>query len=147
MVIEAGSILGPSRLGATEEPGPGAFQRVPEEDSMPAPAAEYQAKYALPKGWAYVVNRVKLDDFRDGVLIDTKGQGYAWAVDKVTGRFRTDIDYRGALGFIEQAVRQVNAAPQGTPIVWYFAEAKAAQATRYLFADNGIQGINVIYRP
>ena len=90
---------------------------------------------------------VKFDDYKNGVLMETKGPGYAWAVDSATGEFRTDFEYKGVPQLLGQAGRQISVAPQGTPIVWYVAEERAAAAVRILFRENGFQGINVIYQP
>lgn len=120
--------------------GPGAYARVME--SMSARAAIYQSKITgtLPDV-GYIVNGVKFDGFRTGVLLDAKGYGYAKFVKdgKFVGWFSN-----GAKGLVDQARRQVKAAG-GTPIQWHFAEESAADATRTLLKNNSVQGIDVIY--
>jgi hypothetical protein len=112
---------------------------------MSARAAAYQEDVTgLPAGTAYVVNGVKFDGYRNGALIEAKGPGYAWAVNS-TGEFRSD--FQGAVQLLGQAGRQIKAAPQGTPIVWYVAEERAQRAIITLLSKNGFEGINVVYRP
>jgi hypothetical protein len=54
--------------------------------------------------------------------------------------------FRGAKGFIKQAKRQI-AAANGTPVQWRFAEEAAASATRALFEDSKIFGIDIVHVP
>ncbi|MGV9210898.1 polymorphic toxin-type HINT domain-containing protein [Micromonospora sp. RB23] len=121
--------------------GPGTWGVVAE--SMSASAAAYQVRVTgVPFGFGYEVNGVKFDGFRDGVLLDAKGLGYAkFAKD---GRFVSWYD--GADGLVGQAQRQLKAAG-GTPITWLVAEADAVTAMRNLFADRGISGINLVHTP
>lgn len=92
-------------------------------------------------GTAYVVNTVKFDDFADGVLIEAKAR-YAQFVKG--GRFRSW--FRGWKGFIRQAGRQ-RAAANGTFIQWRFSEKAAANATRALFEEWKISGIDIVHVP
>jgi hypothetical protein len=124
-----------------ESGGPGGWSSVSE--SMSARAADYQARVTgVPSGTGYVVSGVKFDGYRNGVLLDAKGPGYAKFVKN--GRFRPW--YNGAGDLASQARRQLNAAG-GTPITWYVAEEDAVGAMRNLFVDRGISGINIEYMP
>jgi hypothetical protein len=109
---------------------------------MSAASAAYQARVAGSKaGTAYMVNGVKFDGFANGVLIDAKA-GYARFVQG--GTFRPW--FRGAKGFIKQAKDQL-AAAKGTPIQWRFADEEAANATRMLFNEYKIFGIDIVHVP
>ncbi|MGW1199545.1 polymorphic toxin-type HINT domain-containing protein [Streptomyces sp. NPDC002536] len=121
--------------------GPGNWGTVNE--AMSERAAEYQAKVTgVPNGFGYKVNGVKFDGFRDGVLLDAKGPGYATFTKD--GRFRSW--YNGADSLADQAQRQLNAAG-GKSITWHVAEGDAVTAMRNLFADRGITGINIVHTP
>jgi hypothetical protein len=88
---------------------------------------------------------VKLDGFKEGVLQDAKGPGYA-------NKFEDDLtpkpwfENSGAKNLIEQARRQLKASP-GVPIRWHVAEKKAADAIRKLLKEKGVKGIEVVYTP
>ena len=120
--------------------GPGAFMNVSE--SMSPQAAAYQARAAGTNvGSAYVVNGVKFDGYANGMLIDAKA-GYAQFVKN--GQFQPW--FNGADGLAAQAQRQISAA-NGAPIQWRFAEEAAANATRNLFQQRGITGIDIVHFP
>jgi len=120
---------------------PGAVEAVSE--SMSARARLYQQqRTALPQGSAYVVNGVKFDGYANGVLLEAKGEGYAWAVSN--GRFQPW--FKGADTILAQAQRQLNVSGN-VAIRWEVAEAETAAAIQRLFADNGIQGITVVHIP
>jgi hypothetical protein len=74
--------------------------------------------------------------------MDAKGSGYVNFVKN--GEFQAWWD--GAEGFVQQAQRQLGAAG-GTPIQWHFAEEVAANATKALFQQRGINGIEIIFTP
>lgn len=109
-------------------------------------AAIYQSKITgtLPDV-GYKVNGVKFDgyDGSRGVLLDAKGPGYATFVD-ANGNFRPW--YRGSDSLLDQAARQMGAAPN-TPIEWNVAEAKAAKVIQRLLIDNGYNRIKVMFTP
>lgn len=88
------------------------------------------------------VNGVKLDGIVNDVLQEAKGPGYATFVRN--GTFQPW--FRGADALVSQARRQVTAAG-GAPIQWHFAEEAAANATRALFSERGITGIQVLFTP
>jgi hypothetical protein len=90
---------------------------------------------------------VKFDGFRDGVLLEAKGPGYA-------NKFLDSLEPKpwfkpsGAKALVDQARRQLGAAMKtGTPIRWHVAEEKVATAIRLLFKDKGVEGIEVVYTP
>jgi hypothetical protein len=111
-------------------------------ESMTARAASYQARISGRGGEAFVVNGVKFDGVRNGVLLDAKGPGYARFVRD--GEFRPW--WRGAEALVSQARRQL-AAARGAPIQWHFAEESAASATRALLQGRGISGIDIVVTP
>jgi hypothetical protein len=88
---------------------------------------------------------VKFDGFKNGVLEDAKGPGYA-------NKFLDNLEpkewfrHSGAQGLVDQARRQLSAA-KGVPIRWYVAEEKTAKALRKLLANNEVKGIEVIFEP
>jgi RHS repeat-associated protein len=128
-------------LNATDS-GPGQWSL--ENEAMSNDAAAYQEQIAggLPGRLGYKLNDVVFDGYKNGVLQEAKGEGYAWAVKN--GRFIPN--YEGAQGLINQAQNQL-AAANGTPITWSVAEQPTATAISNLFARNGIVGINVVYVP
>jgi hypothetical protein len=121
--------------------GPGQWQSVKE--FMSRRAARYQERISgYPVDQSYVVRGVRFDGYKDGVLLEAKGPGYANKfLDELTPkRWFT----KGARNMVEQAQRQLRAA-NGTPIRWHVAEAKAADAIRVLFESNGVRGIDVVH--
>jgi hypothetical protein len=86
---------------------------------------------------------VKFDGFKDGVLLEAKGPGYA-------NKFNADHSPKpwfrnsGARQLIDQARRQFIAA-KGAPIRWHVAEERAARALRKLLDGAGYGDIEVIY--
>ncbi|WP_233585190.1 Tox-REase-5 domain-containing protein [Corallococcus sp. CA054B] len=126
---------------APEEQGPGRWGSASE--SMSEASRKYQAQVTgAPAGKVYTVHEVKFDGFKMGVLLETKGPGYARFLKD--GSFRTW--FRGADGMLEQAKRQFKAA-KGTPIHWHFAEREVADAVRDLFRNEGLGTIKVVFTP
>jgi hypothetical protein len=134
-----GGKSGPSGQGQ----GPGQWQ--PVKESMSRRAARFQEQVSgQPVDQSYVVRGTRFDGFKDGVLLEAKGPGYA---NKFTDKLAPKSWFtRGARNLVEQAQRQFQAA-KGTPIRWHVAEAKVAEAIRALFADNGVRGIEVVHTP
>jgi hypothetical protein len=97
----------------------------------------------LPDGKAYELNGVKFDGFKDGILLEAKGPGYANFVKN--GEFADWFQKTGLERLIEQAKRQEIAA-QGRQIQWHFAEEEPARLIRKLF-DNKDINIQVIVTP
>jgi hypothetical protein len=90
---------------------------------------------------------VRFDGFKDGVLLEAKGPGYA-------NKFFDNLEPRpwfkhsGAKALVDQAVRQLGAAGRtGTPIRWHVAEEKVADAIRLLLKSERVTGIEVVYTP
>jgi RHS repeat-associated protein len=145
--VHSGSVIAAAEAGlalttgaSTPATGPGAFVRVAE--SMSARAASYQARVTgTPEGFGYVVNGVKFDGFVNGVLVDAKS---AYGQFVQNGQFAPW--FSGTKGLVDQARRQVDAA-KGTPIQWKFAEESAANATKSLFKEQGIKGIDISVAP
>ncbi len=103
-------------------------------------AARYQKQVTgYSRGWAYVVNGVKFDGFKGGVLLDAKGLGYAKLMSDPSACFSL------AENILSTAERQL-AAAGGTPIRWIVAEEEFAQGLMSLFQSNGIN-INVLWVP
>jgi len=121
--------------------GPG--QWIAKNEAMSARAAAYQLQITgVARGTVYDVGGVAFDGYIDGMLIDAKGPGYAWAVKN--GEFQSW--FGGQQGLIDQATRQLNVAGE-TPITWFVAEPEAATAMENLFANNGITGITIVHTP
>jgi len=123
--------------------GPG--QWSPVKESMSRRAARYQEQISgRPMGESYIVRGVRFDGFKDGVLLEAKGLGYA---NKFTAQMSPKKWFtKGAEGLRDQAVRQSLAA-NGVPIRWHVAEAKAADAIRAILKKAEVYGIDVIHTP
>ncbi|MER8409668.1 Tox-REase-5 domain-containing protein, partial [Mesorhizobium sp. M1307] len=117
--------------------GPGKWVTVNEP--MSPRAAAYQAQISGRPGQTYTLNGTKFDSFKNGVLVDAKGPGYAKFVKD--GEFRDDW-WEGRQKLLDQAQRQTVAA-KGNPITWTFAEQKAADAAKKLFKQEKIIGIDI----
>jgi len=122
--------------------GPGKWVQVKE--SMKPPARKYQSQVTgAPEGWAYRIDDVDFDGFDGGALQEAKGPGYAHFFDAEL----TPLEFfEGAKGLLRQAQRQLMAS-RGTPVRWYVAERKFADALRKMFYDNGLDAIEVEHLP
>ncbi|MCY1019924.1 Tox-REase-5 domain-containing protein [Pyxidicoccus sp. MSG2] len=110
---------------------------------MSQASREYQAQVTgAPEGLAYNVRGVKFDGYTNGVLLETKGPGYAKFLKN--GSFRSW--FRGADGMLQQAERQFKAA-MGTPIEWHFAEREVADAVRAMLRESELGDIQVVVSP
>lgn len=94
-------------------------------------------------GMVYKVNGVKFDGFKDGVLIEAKGD-YSNFVNKGTGEFQSW--FAGQDSLISQANRQLNVAG-GAKIQWYFNDQVSMNAVKELFLKENIIGIDFILKP
>ena len=113
-------------------------------EAMSRRSAEYQTKITgLPVGQAHELNGVKFDGFKDGILLEAKGPGYANFVKD--GKFATWWEETGLKGLLEQARRQQTAA-QGRRIQWHFAEEEPARLIKELFKKRTIN-IEVVVTP
>jgi hypothetical protein len=90
---------------------------------------------------------VKFDGFKEGVLLEAKGPGYA-------NKFLDDLtpkvwfERSGAKALVVQARRQLRAAQgTGASIRWHVAEQKTTEAIRELFRANQIEDIEVVFTP
>jgi len=131
----------PSRWTPPKE-GPGEWVEVNE--SMPEFSRIYQSQVTgAPPGWAYRYKDVNVDfdGYVNGVHIEAKGnyvqfleKGVNWPFDKM----------------VTQAKAQVNAAPPGARLRWVFAEKRAADYVRALFArreNASLAHIEVVHVP
>ncbi len=85
----------------------------------------------MPASKSYVLNNVKFDGIKDGVLLDAKS-GYENFVNKEKGIFHKWFTGHGAL--VAQADRQVKAA-QGNPIEWHFEHEEVMQCVENLLNE------------
>ncbi|WP_224370340.1 Tox-REase-5 domain-containing protein [Hyalangium versicolor] len=137
--------------GQSAPQGPGDWG--PSRESMSKRAARYQEQISgHPASEAYWIGGkdlksggVKLDGFKDDVLLEAKGPGYA---NKFADNLKPKKWFApsGARQLIEQANRQLKAA-RGIPIRWHVAEKKAADAIRELLANAEVTGIEVVHTP
>ncbi|WP_052312930.1 Tox-REase-5 domain-containing protein [Corallococcus coralloides] len=127
---------------APDEPG----HWGPAKESMSDRARRYQEQISGHSAdEAYWVGDVKFDGFRDGVLREAKGPGYA-------NKFLDNLEPKpwfkptGAEALARQARRQLDAVEGlGIRIEWHVAEAKVANAIEMLFKNKGIQGIRIVH--
>nr|WP_301340926.1 Tox-REase-5 domain-containing protein [Corallococcus carmarthensis] len=139
--------------GGAPSQGPG--QWGPAKESMSTRARRYQEQItghsADDAYWVGGVGKnsggVKFDGFKEGVLQEAKGPGYA-------NKFLDTLDPKswfeptGAKGLIDQALRQRDSVwGMGIAIEWHVAEEEAAKALRKLLQDNGVHEIKVIHTP
>lgn len=85
---------------------------------------------------------MKFDGFDGAALLDAKGPGFGRFVN-ADGTFKPW--FGGSKSLLDQAKRQISAA-DGTPIDWYVGNQNAATAISDLLSNNGITGINVIFK-
>ncbi|WP_375743795.1 Tox-REase-5 domain-containing protein [Corallococcus interemptor] len=138
--------------GGAPSQGPG--QWGPAKESMSTRARRYQEQITGHSaddaywvgGTSTQTGGVKFDGFKDSVLLEAKGPGYA--------KFFEDLDPKrwfrnsGARQLIEQAQRQVEMVRgTGIRIEWHVAEADAAKAIRRLLDGDSVEGIKVIHTP
>ena len=129
-----------ARRGIPKE-GPGVWARANEY--MSPRAAAYQTQITgRAAGEVYVLDGIKFDGFKEGLLLDAKGPGYAKFVKN--GTFRDWFD--GAEDLVEQAANQTRAAA-GAPITWHVAEEAAVPAIQNLLQRNGFGSIRVVHTP
>ncbi|RKG80198.1 hypothetical protein D7W79_08520 [Corallococcus exercitus] len=138
--------------GAAPSMGPGQWGSANE--SLKPPARRYQEQItghsADEAYWVGGVGPnsggVKFDGFKDGVLLEAKGPGYAKFFEGLEPKewFRNS----GAQGLIDQAQRQSDKVRgMGIPIEWHVSETHAANAIRKLLEDAEVKGIKIISTP
>jgi hypothetical protein len=139
--------------GQTPSPASGPGRWAPAEESMSPRSRAYQEQVtghsADDAYWVGGVGRksggVKFDGFKDGVLLEAKGPGYANKfLDNLNPK--TWFKSTGARDLVNQARRQLGAA-KGVPIRWHIAEQKTADAIRLLFENEGVAGIELLHTP
>ncbi|MBZ4329491.1 Tox-REase-5 domain-containing protein [Corallococcus sp. AS-1-12] len=137
--------------GAAPSKGPG--QWAPANESMSPRARGYQEQVTghtadeayWVGGTSTKVGGVKFDGFRDGVLLDAKGPGYAaFFEDNLAPKewFRLSGKARE---LVNQGQRQVDIVRgMGIRIEWHVAEKHAADSIRKLLENNNVTEIIVI---
>ncbi|MBZ4372880.1 Tox-REase-5 domain-containing protein [Corallococcus sp. AS-1-6] len=127
---------------APDEPG----HWGPAKESMSDRARRYQEQISGHSAdEAYWVGDVKFDGFRDGVLREAKGPGYANKFSDILAPKRW-FKRTGAEALARQARRQLEAVRGlGVRIEWHVAEEKAVNAIEMLFEREGIQGIRIVH--
>jgi hypothetical protein len=109
--------------------------------NMSARAAKFEKQITGATNVDFKLNGVKFDGFDGKTLLEAKGEGYAqW----VKGGEFIPV-FQGTNNLLNQARRQLEAAGN-TPVVWHFAEDKAARAARELFSERGLN-IEVKHTP
>jgi hypothetical protein len=132
--------------------GPG--QWGPAKESMKPRARAYQEQITGHSaddaywvgGMSTKEGGVKFDGFKNDVLLEAKGPGYAKFFDGLSPKewFKPS----GARALIEQARRQAKKVEgMRLRIEWHVAEADAAKAIRKLLEDAEIEGVNVVHTP
>jgi hypothetical protein len=141
--------------GASPSGGRGPGQWGPaEEGGMSERAQAYQEQISGHSAddayWVGGVGRnsggVKFDGFKDGVLLEAKGPGYAEFFEGLDPKhwFR----HSGAKALVDQARRQFNKVRgSGVPIQWHVAEKSSADAIRKLFKNAEVEGVEVVHTP
>ena len=118
--------------------GCGKWEEVNE--SMSENSRTYQEKITGKSGKAWVQNGVKFDGYRNGTLIEAKGN-YDNFVNK-DGKFYSW--FKGKDSLLDQASRQTIAA-DGTAIEWYVQSEKSYNAISNIL--QGYDNIAVIFKP
>ncbi|MBN8229995.1 hypothetical protein JYK02_20995 [Corallococcus macrosporus] len=131
--------------GAAPSKGPG--QWAPANESMSTRARRYQEQISGHSAdEAYWVGDVKFDGFKDGVLLEAKGPGYAKFFEGLEPKewFRNS----GAQMLVDQADRQSRKV-RGTGILvrWHVAEKAAADAFRELLKNARVVGVEIVHTP
>ncbi|RKG88268.1 hypothetical protein D7W82_10860 [Corallococcus sp. CA049B] len=138
--------------GGAPSQGPG--QWGPAKESMKPPARRYQEQITGHSaddaywvgGMSTQAGGVKFDGFKDGVLLEAKGPGYAKFFDGLEPKewFRNS----GARMLVEQAERQSRKVRgMGIPVRWHVAEKAAADAFRELFKNARVVGVEIVHTP
>jgi hypothetical protein len=141
--------------GTSPAPSGGPGQWGAANESMSARARAYQEQVSGHSadeaywvgGMSVKEGGVKFDGFKDGVLLEAKGPGYA---NKFLDNLAPEYWFKnsGAADLVKQAQRQLaKAQGLGIPIEWHVAETKTADAIRKLLRDNNIRGIKVVHAP
>ncbi|MFD9488678.1 RICIN domain-containing protein [Streptomyces sp. NPDC059991] len=138
-----------------EKGGPGIWKWV-KEGGKKQRAIDYEVQITgVPNGFGYVIENtpnpagfVKFDGYKNGVLLDPKGPGYANFVEN--GEFVKKPWLDMPKDLVEQAGRQrdaLKAAGVTMPIRWDVAENEAYVAMKKLFADENVTWITLVHTP
>lgn len=113
-------------------------------ETMSEAAKEYQS-FVKGRAWneSYILGGTKFDGYIDGILIDAKS-GYLNFVNNKSDKF--NLWFKGKAELINQARRQLGAV-DGNPIRWVFEDEKVMNATKELFEEEGITGIELMHLP
>ncbi|MBT0566546.1 hypothetical protein [Williamsia sp. CHRR-6] len=124
-------------------PAPGRYSRVGTRAE--SAASDYGTQITgLARDYGFRVGEVVFDGrAADGVLLVTRGPGYATHVER-SGAF--DPTWPGTAALTVAATASV-AGAKGAPLRWVFAEPPAADAFAKLLAANKITGIDVVTVP
>jgi hypothetical protein len=134
--------------------GPGKWGPA-EETGMSERARAYQelisGHSADDAYWVGGVGRnsggVKFDGFKDGVLLEAKGPGYAEFFEGLEPKYWFRQSGK-AQDLVKQARRQFEQVRgKGISVQWHVAEKSAADAIRKLFKDAAVEGVEVIHTP
>jgi hypothetical protein len=152
-----GAALVLQRTGAgasSPSSGRGPGQWAPVKESMSGRARAYQEQItghtADEAYWVGGVGQksggVRFDGFKDGVLLEAKGPGYAKYFEGLEPKVW--FENSGARELVKQAKRQLEKVRgMRIPIRWHVAEKEAAEAIRKLLEANDAEGIEVVYTP
>ncbi|HZI12512.1 MAG TPA: Tox-REase-5 domain-containing protein [Myxococcus sp.] len=145
----------PGQAAPSGGKGPGQWGPSGEKGAS-ARAQAYQEQISgRPYGEAYWVGGVgrknggtSFDGFKDGVLLEAKGPGYAEFFDS---GFEPKGWYQ-ASGKAEELLKQARqqrdiARSMGIPLEWHVAEKHAADAIRSFLDSNSVSGLTVLHTP
>ncbi len=143
LALSGGAVAAGTATGAAEAiKEPGVWEMTNE--SMSEASRNYQRFITgAEDGMVYKVNGVKFDGYKDGVLIEAKGNYFNF-VNKNSGEFYKWFD--GKKSLVNQANRQISVA-NGITIKWYFNDEISMNAVRYLFEKESVKGIEFILKP
>ncbi|CAM4504423.1 restriction endonuclease fold toxin 5 domain-containing protein [Corallococcus exiguus] len=139
--------------GSVPAPSNGPGQWAPAKESMSPRARGYQEQItghsADEAYWVGGVGHnnggVKFDGFKDGVLLEAKGPGYAEFFEADLAPKHWFEASGKAKELVDQATRQRDIVLNtGVRIEWHVAEKHAAASIKQLLKSNGITGITVI---
>jgi hypothetical protein len=134
---------GPGQWGPADEKGMSGRARAYQEQ-----IAGHSAEDAY---WVGGVGKqsggVKFDGFKDGVLLEAKGPGYAEFFEGLEPK-QWFLHSGGAQELVRQARRQFETVRgRGIAIQWHVAEKRAADAIRQLLRNAQVEGIEVVHTP
>ena len=116
----------------------GSWQNANE--SMSDASRKYQHYITgVEDGMVYNVSGVRFDGYKDGILLEAKGN-YSNFVNK-NGEFHKW--FAGAESLVNQGRRQL-AVAEGNSIKWFFNDSTSLEATRRLFENRNIRGIELV---